>query len=289
MKVSLAQLAKKIKAEIKEQEKPIGEKFISVLDDYLVRSRSIIEEESIYFIRPSLYYKCIRQIWYEMLRYPRTGKWKAKSIRTLEIGTALHEWVQEKIFMQVDFPISLVPVNELVVWGQEGIEFFNEQQNKKENRPAMEIGFVDKRWTERYFIYGIVDGIIHFENRDMIFEFKTINPSDFEYLFEPLEDHKKQAALYALSLGINNIMFLYLNKGNSQWKAFHYIVTQEQKDWALNRIQLIDKYLINRILPEKEENNYCNFCAYKNICNENKCDAIYSENFGFYTWHGWAN
>jgi CRISPR/Cas system-associated exonuclease Cas4 (RecB family) len=287
--LSLANLVKRIKAEIREQEKPISEKFIASLDEYLLKSRNDRVRKNNCFIRPSLYYKCIRQVWYKILGFPCSENTNARSIRTLEIGTALHEWVQREIFMQKDFPFSLVPPHELPAWGREGIEFFNEQQNREENRPDMEIGFIDKRWTEKYYIYSIVDGIFNFENMDMVFEFKTINPNDFDYLYEPLEDHKKQAALYALSLGIDNIMFLYLNKGNSQWKAFHFEVNQEQKEWALKRVQLIDRHLINKVLPEKEENNYCNFCAYRKLCRENKCNAVYIQDSDFFVWGGWLD
>jgi CRISPR/Cas system-associated exonuclease Cas4 (RecB family) len=282
--MGLKALAKSIKTEVKKQSETLPEKFLRKLDTYLVSSRQKEREKqdahSGLYIRPSSYYKCMRQTWYRMKKFPSKDNSTAKGLRTLEIGTALHEWVQRDIFMQKDFPYPLVPADELPCFNQQGLELFTKEQNRIENRPEMEIGWIDKRWTSKYFIYSIIDGALDIEHMYYLFEFKTINPDDFKYLYEPLEEHKKQATLYALSLGIDNILFLYINKANSEWKAFEYYVTEEQKEWALKRVIHLDYCLVNDILPDKEITplpkygpnvTSCRYCSYKNICEKDVC------------------
>ena len=277
--MGLEKLAKTIKSEIKKQEETLAERFISELDSYLIRSRAEEykkqEEKVGAYIRPSSYYKCMRQLWYKMKSFPCKENNTAKGIRTLEIGTSLHEWVQREIFMKPDAPFPYVPVKELSFLNREGVELFTEKQNKFENRPEMEIGWIDKRFTPNHPLYCIVDGVLNPESRYFLFEFKTINPNDFKYLYEPLDEHKKQGALYSLSSSIDNFLFLYLNKATSEWKSFEFYVTEAQKEWAHNRVVTLDTCLVNHVLPPKEVFEMpkygkgvtnCRFCPYKEFC-----------------------
>jgi len=292
--LSLKALAKRVKEEQAQMEKTVSEKFLEGIDSYLVKSRNAKYEEeskfSGFYIRPSSYYKCLRQVWYKTLKFPSKDAFKAKGIRTLEIGTALHEWVQREIFMKEDFPFKLIPPEEIPAFGTEGIDIFSKEQNRLENRPEMEIGWVDKRWTSKYHLYSIIDGALDVYSIYKLFEFKTINPDDYKYLYEPHDDYKKQAALYSLSLGIDDILFLYLNKGTSDWKVFEFHVTDEQKEWALNRIQKLDRHLVDLTLPEKEiqplpkygaEATTCTWCPYRSLCDNNVCEAKFEDHNGF--------
>lgn len=292
--MGLKALAKKVKEEQAEREKTVSEKFIDSIDSYLVKSRNEkYAEESKhtgFYIRPSSYYRCMRQVWYKTLKFPGADQSKARGLRTLEIGTSLHEWVQRDIFMQEDFPFKLIPPEEIPVFGTKGIDIFTKEQNRLENRPEMEIGWIDRRWTEKYHLYSIIDGAIDVYSMYKLFEFKTINPDDYKYLYEPHDDYKKQAALYSLSLDMDDIIFLYLNKGTSEWKAFEYHVTEAQKEWARNRVQKLDSHLVSLTLPEKEiqplpkygaKATTCNWCSYKTLCAKDTCEAKFKDFNGF--------
>jgi len=131
--MGLEKLAKTIKSEIKKQEETLAERFINELDLYLIRSRvaerETQEAKTGKYIRPSSYHKCLRQLWYKMKSFPCKENNTAKGIRTLEIGTSLHEWVQRDIFMKPDAPFPYVPVNELPFLNREGVELFTEKQS----------------------------------------------------------------------------------------------------------------------------------------------------------------
>lgn len=265
--MSLAKLARQIKKENKEKNRTIEELFIATLDDFLVKSR-LKKAESRKFrpaFNPSSVYKCQRQLWYKLLGFTAKEKTYARSIRILENGAGTHEWVQEDVLMEINeddqYPLNLIPLEEIPSYGKNGIEFIREH-----SAAPTEVKFIDHRFTREIPISAMCDGVFEFMNKQMIFEFKTINPDDFKVLIEPLRDHVKQGALYALCLGIHRVMFLYYNKGNSEWKAFLVEYKKEQLDWIVNRLQTIEGYVIREELPPKEESDQCQWCPFKHLC-----------------------
>lgn len=260
---------KSMASKIKKESKTVGyeEAFVSAIQDYVV-SRPNNRSHRVAF-NPSGYYKCTRQQWYKFKGAPEVkSKPTPRSAIALEIGTLTHEWIQEKILMQEDSPITLIPKEELPCWGQPGIEF-----PKNEHAPDMEIKFLDTRFTKEIPISGMVDGAFTFKDRDCIFEFKTINPKDYEYLSEPLSDHKKQGAIYSLCLGIPNVLFVYFDKGNHGFKAFTQTYSEEAMDWVKDRIQTVEQHYIDNTLPEKEESSdNCRWCPYKKLCQEDSIE-----------------
>lgn len=267
----LRKLAQSVKKEIKEANKPFEELFLEAVDTYLIKSRMHKEEEhgKSLSIKPSSYYKCVRKLWYELLQFPKKPKYYAKSIRTLENGTVLHEWIQTQVFMDMDkgdYAIKLLPAEELPAYGKPNIEFI-----KQHSAPDMEVKFKDYRFTDKYPVSAMIDGFMEFRGLRMLFEFKTINPQDFDLLYEPLKDHIKQGAIYALCLGIPRVMFVYYNKGNSEMKAYMIEYNDDQIAWAEARVRDIDDYTNNLDFPYKEEGKDCQYCSYSKICKDDYC------------------
>jgi CRISPR/Cas system-associated exonuclease Cas4 (RecB family) len=264
--MSLKKLANKVKKEIKESEKTIEERFIESLDHFLVSQPNDNHPTRLAF-RPSQYYKCIRQTYYFLKGLKGNKKRYPRSERILQVGTALHEWIQTQVLMKMDAlddsPIRLLPKEELPSFGKAGIEFIEEHQ-----APPTEIKFLDYRFTKKFPISAMIDGSLTMMNKNFLFEFKTINPDDFSLLIEPLKEHIKQGAVYSLCTGIRNVMFLYLCKGTQNWKAFLVTYSDEQLAWVVDRIQTTENYVLNDELPPKEESAQCKWCEYKNICSK---------------------
>lgn len=263
--MGLKNLAKKVKKEKKELDKPFAELFTEAIDKYLVAPGEQRPQRLAF--RPSQYYKCIRQTYYFLCGVEGKKKRYPRSERILQVGTALHEWVQREVLMKMDLddesPINLLPKEELPSFGEEGIQFVEEHQ-----APPMEVKFIDTRWTEKFPISAMVDGSLTMKNKNFLFEFKTINPTDFSNLIEPLTDHIKQGAIYALSTGVRNVMFLYLCKGTQNWKPYLVTYSDEQIAWVLERIRTTEQYVMDDILPPKEVSDQCRWCAYKSICDK---------------------
>lgn len=266
--MGLKSLANQIKKEQREKNKSLEEKFIDEIDKFLVdKAGERAEKSSRLAFRPSQYYKCERQTYYFLKGFKGTDNIYPRSQRILQVGTQLHEWIQRDIFMEMNkegYPIKLLPKNELPFYGAEGVEILEEH-----DAPPMEIKFLDHRFTEKFPISAMIDGAMEYENYPFLFEFKTINPKDFEYLIEPLPDHIKQGAMYSLCIGIRKVMFLYLCKGTQNLKAFTVDYKDEQLQWVVDRIQRVEGKVLNDELPDKEADSLnCRFCPYKSICDK---------------------
>lgn len=268
--MSLKKLANKVKKENKEQSRTVEELFTAALDDFIINRAK--ENDNPARKRkahnPSGYYKCWRMKWYELLGFPipeGKKKYYPKQQRVFDIGTATHEWVQNKILVEMakneKSPLKLIPIEELPVYGQEGIEFIREH-----GAADTEIKFLDKRFSNLFPISAMIDGALTFMGKNMLFEFKTINSKDFELLIEPSMDYKKQGALYSTCLGIKDVMFLYINKDTQEWRAFLVEYGKEHHDWVKERITQIEEFVENKQLPPKEVSDQCKWCSYKTLC-----------------------
>lgn len=273
--MSLKNLAKQIKKDKKEDNKSFEEKFLADIDSFLVaHAKQKYSGKSRLAFRPSGYYKCMRKTAYFLMGLKGTGKVYPRSQRIFGVGTATHEYIQEEVFMKMekfyetvkssDSPIKLLPPEELPSFGKEGFEIV-----KQSFAPDMEVKFLDTRWTKKYPISAMVDGFLEYENKPFLFEFKTINTDDFEYLIEPLKDHIKQGALYALSTGIRNVMFMYMDKNTQDIKTFLVNITEGQLEWVRERLVETENFVLNEELPPAEKGRTCTFCEYKKLCDKN--------------------
>lgn len=269
--MSLKDLAKKIKKEEKERNKPLEEKFLDAIDKYFIDVANDEDEGHSLSIKPSSYYKCMRKLWYQLLGFPKKERKYARSQRILQVGTALHEWIQNDILMTMD-NIELIPIEELPNYGLEGVEFITEH-----DASPMEVKFKDYRHTKKYPVSAMTDGAIEFLNERFVFEFKTINSKDFDNLYEPLKDHIKQGAIYCIGTGLNKVMFLYMNKDNQQLKSFLVYYNDKQLNWAKSRIVSIEQYVLNLELPPKEPDDNCKWCEYKYLCDKDCAGKTFEE------------
>ncbi len=267
--MGLKSLANQIKKEQKEANKSFEERFIDEIDTFLVEKaeRERDREERRLAFRPSQYFKCERQTYYFLKGIKGKEGIYPRSQRILQVGTQLHEWIQKDVFMEMnklDYPIKLLPKEELPFFGVEGVEILEEH-----NAPPMEIKFLDYRFTEKFPISAMIDGAMEYDGYPFLFEFKTINPKDFEYLIEPLPDHIKQGALYSMCIGLRKTMFLYLCKGTQNLKAYTIDYTDEQLEWVKDKIQGVERKVLNNELPDKDGNSIiCRFCPYKSLCDK---------------------
>ena len=258
--MGLKGLANQIKKEQKEANKSFEEKFIDEIDKFLVdKAKERAGKDSRLAFRPSQYFKCERQVYYFLKGI------NPRSQRILQVGTKLHEWIQEDVFMEMDkegYPIRLLPKEELPFYGEKGVAFI-----EKHNAAPMEIKFLDYRFTKKFPISAMIDGAMEYQSYPFLFEFKTINPKDFGYLIEPLPAHIKQGALYSMCTGLRKVMFLYLCKGTQNLKAYTVDYTDIQLQWVKDKIQEVEQKVLNNELPDKDGDGMtCRFCPYKSIC-----------------------
>ena len=81
--------------------------------------------------------------------------------------------------------------------------------------------------------------------------------------------HYHQASAYSLSLGIDDVIFIYISRDLLDMKSFCLYVTPEMRIEILEYIHECDSYLVKKEVPPKPENAskiLCQYCNYKIQC-----------------------
>ena len=113
------------------------------------------------------------------------------------------------------------------------------------------------------------DGIIKYKNHYYILELKTESSFKFVNRKDVDSSHYKQATAYSLAFGIDQVLFVYINRDVLDMKAFMFNVTDEMKESLVGYIEECDGYISRMITPPKPEDvpkKACNYCMYKTQC-----------------------
>lgn len=147
---------------------------------------------------------CMRKFYYEIARVPKDashiplgGAHDNKLQRIFDLGTLIHWYIQINLLVHgylVDFEV-----------------------------PAI---------SKKYRIKGKTDGVVENvpelpKGKQAILEIKSINDGGFSYLRGPKKDHINQASIYADTLGLKYIFFIYYNKNNSELKYYLEPINEE--------------------------------------------------------------
>lgn len=252
----------------------IEDRFIAEIDKYLLERKSAPtrqlprrepERERKCF-SSTTYYKCPRSVFYMLHNVERERPLTAQAIRRMGVGTAIHSYIQDILMdmSELGYGIKVVPLEEIPTYKKEKIILGRGQGNH-----PIETTFCDYSYTEEIPIITMCDGVLEFESKYMVFEFKTINTDDFKLLIRPLPDHIKQGALYYVLTKIPRVMFLYIDKNTQELKAFLQEYNEAQGEWVINRIRYVERHIKANKLPDKEVGDGCKWCDYKKACDNN--------------------
>lgn len=235
--------------------------------DFLTELKRSIERDELRGRRkPSNFYKpsgmsCIRNMY-----YVRTG---AKQDETgnsyiswgiCNSGSDTHERIQKAVsrMMKNGFDCEYVDVAEYV---------------KSRNLDYLEV--VGKSGVETHlhhktlFLSFLCDGVIRYKGKYYILEIKTESSSKW-YSREGVDPvHYRQATAYSTALGIDEVLFLYINRDVFDMKAYMFNVTDEMKQDFVGLIEECESYVNKLIAPPKPEDisrKTCEFCGYKTQC-----------------------
>ena len=80
--------------------------------------------------------------------------------------------------------------------------------------------------------------------------------------------HYNQATAYSLSFGIDDVLFLYVNRDFLDLKTYTFSVTDVMRNELVDKINTCDNYVnINQVPPKPEiDSKHCRYCSYKNRC-----------------------
>lgn len=115
----------------------------------------------------------------------------------------------------------------------------------------------------------LCDGVILYKGRYYILEIKTEASFKWNNRTDTDPKHYKQATAYSMSLGIDGVIFLYINRDVLDMKSYMFVPTDEMKQELVGTIEECDGYVSRMICPPKPEDipkKQCSYCGYKNQC-----------------------
>ena len=215
--------------------------------------------------KPSKLYKpssmnCIRQMY-----YVRTGK-KIDSDSSYvswgicNSGTDTHERIQKAVadmknngidceYIDVAEFVKQRKLNYLKIVRQEGMETHLHHKN-------LNLSF-------------LCDGIIRYNNHYYILEIKTESASKW-YSRESVDpSHFTQATAYSTAFGIDEVLFIYINRDIFDMKAFMFNITDDMKHEFVAKIDECESYVKKLIAPPKPTDvskKTCEYCNYREYC-----------------------
>lgn len=215
---------------------------------------------------PSKTYKpsgmnCIRQSYYQITgTQPDESHASYSLVGICNSGTDIHVRIQTAVEQMKENGMDCEYID---------VADFVRQRNLEDLDIVSKNGMETKLYHKKFNLSFMCDGIIKYKRHYYILELKTENSYKFMNRKGVDESHYNQATAYSLSFGIDQVLFVYINRDVLDMKAFMFDVTGEMKEGLVGYIEDCDGYVRRLIAPPKPENvskKTCGYCLYKSKC-----------------------
>ncbi|MBO6271722.1 hypothetical protein J6O48_02960 [bacterium] len=215
---------------------------------------------------PSKTYKpsgmnCIRQSYYQITgTQPDESHASYSLIGICNSGTDIHVRIQTAVEQMKENGMDCEYID---------VADFVRQRNLEDLDIVSKNGMETKLYHKKFNLSFMCDGIIKYKRHYYILELKTENSYKFMNRKGVDESHYNQATAYSLSFGIDQVLFVYINRDVLDMKAFMFDVTGEMKEGLVGYIENCDGYVRRLIAPPKPENvskKMCGYCLYRSKC-----------------------
>ena len=239
---------------------PIEQQFLSDL------KRSIEIEDTKNARAPSQTYKpsgmnCIRAMYYQVVGAKFQSESNYVMVGICEAGTDRHERIQNAISAMKSngFDCEYIDVAEYVK--SRGLDEYLDIVDKCGNET--------KLYDRKRNISFLCDGIIKYQNKYYIVEFKTESSFKWKDRKDVDPKHYNQAKTYSLELQLDDVIFIYINRDIVDMKAFMFHVTDEDRESVVDLIEICQDFVDRGELPPKPSDassKKCAYCNYKSLC-----------------------
>lgn len=241
--------------DIANEEKSVEEQFLTDL------CRSIELDSEKYYKLPSKTFKpssltCGVNSYYQIMGVePDKGSASHNMIGIVNSGSDIHERIQSAISKMKDNGMycEYVSVPDFIKSRELDDLVIREQH-----------GYETKLYNTKYNISFMLDGIIKYRGKYYILEIKTETSNKWYSRDGVDKKHYNQAIAYSLNMGLDDVMFLYIDRDMLGKKTFLFHVTDEMRRNMIDYIETVNGYVERQIVPPKPENITKNICAYCN-------------------------
>ena len=239
---------------------PVEESFLKDL------KRSIEMSEDKILRRPSKTYKpssmnCIRNMYYQVVgAEPDPSSAVYTLVGICNSGSDIHARIQKAVDDMTNnaMDCEYVDVAEYV-----------------KNRELQDIEIVSQQGMETKLYHKtlnmsfLCDGIIKYKGKYYILEIKTESSFKFQGRRGVNPQHYNQATAYSLAFGIDNVLFIYINRDVLDMKSYMFNVTDTMKQELVDKIMECNRYVKSGQVPPKPDNacgKFCQYCSYSKSC-----------------------
>lgn len=245
---------------------PIEQSFLSDL------KRSIELTDKANRRMPSRTYKpssmhCIRNMYYQRIGAMQDdGENSYVLVGICNSGSDIHQRIQQSIIDMKKNNIDCEYIN---------VADYVRQQNLLDTldiikEPDFENGdYETKLFHKELNMSFLCDGIIKYQGKYIITEFKTEGVSKWVNRKGVDPKHYMQATSYSIALHIADVIFLYINRDMLDIKAYMFTPSDDLKNELFGKILTCDDYVSKNVVPPKPNDlprSVCEYCSYKTLC-----------------------
>ena len=243
----------------------------SVEDSFLADLKRSIELTDMKNKRlPSQTYKpsgmnCIRSMYYQVKGVtPSETVSNYSMVGICNAGTDIHQRIQQAVLDMKDNGIDCEYVNVADYVRSRNLDYLDIVKE-----PDFENGdYETKLYHKTLNMSFLCDGIIKYKGKYYILELKTEASFKFNGRSDVDAKHHNQGTAYSLSFGIDDVIFVYINRDLLDMRSFMFHVTDDMRQKLVDKIQECDSYVESNKVPPKPEmsNKVCQYCSYKSQC-----------------------
>jgi len=216
--------------------------------------------------KPSQSYKpssmnCIRGMYYQMKGVePDPASSNYTLVGICNSGTDIHERVQKYVDDMKNNNIDCEYIS---------VADFVTSRNLHYLDIISQNGMETKLFHKDLHMSFLCDGIIRYKGHYYILELKTESVYKWQNRQGVDPKHYLQGTAYSVAFGIDQVLFVYINRDVLDLKSFMFNVTDDMKTDLVGRIEECDGYVGRSIAPPKPDNagtKLCAYCSYKGTC-----------------------
>jgi CRISPR/Cas system-associated exonuclease Cas4 (RecB family) len=248
--------------------KPVEELFLSDLK----RSIELTAKKNSRL--PSQTYKpsgmnCIRAMYYQVMGKECVDEPNYTNVGICASGSDIHERIQQAV---IDMKANGMDCEYINV--AEYVKSRDLSDIEIVQEPDFEKGqYETKLYNKKYNMSFLCDGIIRYKDHYYILELKT--EASFKWQSRSGVDpkHYKQGIAYSLNLGLDEVIFVYINRDVLDMKSFMFNVDDKMRQSLIDLVTECQGYVDRQIAPPKPSDlgKYaCKYCGYAGICSNDK-------------------
>lgn len=116
------------------------------------------------------------------------------------------------------------------------------------------------------------DGIVFWAGKFWLLEIKSLDHGSWNDLTDPKDEHADQVRCYATYLGLDGVLFMYVDRQYGRIKCYEVAIHKYEKQDILRRVDRIIQYVDANLAPAglPKGDKWCSpsYCPYYKKCNE---------------------